>query len=139
MRSGRNRKDGRARRGSIGCAGRHRYSPSRGHRRQSLAVRRSATVAIERGPLVIALESNDLAGGRVVSDARLDASAPITATEHGARVSIIGATVPKSAWPYALEETSGAADHDGVELIPYFTWANRGPSTMRVWLPVQQQ
>ena len=25
-------------------------------------------------------------------------------------------------------------EEDG-ELIPYFTWANRGPSTMRVWLP----
>lgn len=43
------------------------------------------------------------------------------------------------AWPYALEETSGAADHEGIELIPYFSWANRGPSTMRVWLTVQQQ
>jgi DUF1680 family protein len=21
-------------------------------------------------------------------------------------------------------------------LVPYFTWANRGPSTMRVWLPL---
>jgi DUF1680 family protein len=97
------------------------------------------TVAIERGPLVLALESNDLAGGRTVSDARLDTSAPITATEHGARVSIIGTTAPESAWPYTLEETSSATDHQGVELIPYFTWANRGPSTMRVWLPVQPQ
>jgi hypothetical protein len=38
-----------------------------------------------------------------------------------------------------------AADPDGkpatpipLTLIPYYAWANRGPSAMRVWLPEQR-
>ena len=43
------------------------------------------------------------------------------------------------AWPYGTEPNGeGTADGDlSLRLIPYHRWAERGPSTMRVWLPEQ--
>jgi len=29
-------------------------------------------------------------------------------------------------------------DRGLVPLVPYASWANRGPSTMRVWMPVER-
>jgi uncharacterized protein len=48
------------------------------------------------------------------------------------------------AWPYA--ERRAGADVDGpdegeayeVALRPYHAWGNRGPTTMRVWLPTDR-
>jgi len=43
-----------------------------------------------------------------------------------------------SEWPYF----SGSRERDGesarARLIPYHQWANRGPATMRVWLPLAE-
>jgi DUF1680 family protein len=43
------------------------------------------------------------------------------------------------AWPYGStgEGADAAAGESTVTLIPYHRWAQRGPSTMRVWLPVR--
>ncbi|WP_246571315.1 glycoside hydrolase family 127 protein [Streptomyces tauricus] len=41
-------------------------------------------------------------------------------------------------WPYRPLDTPAAppaADPAEIVLVPYHSWANRGPSTMRVWLP----
>ncbi|MDX3311809.1 glycoside hydrolase family 127 protein [Streptomyces sp. ME08-AFT2] len=40
-------------------------------------------------------------------------------------------------WPYApLEQAAApAGERADIVLVPYHSWANRGPSTMRVWLP----
>jgi DUF1680 family protein len=38
-------------------------------------------------------------------------------------------------WPYGDPPAERGARH-ALTLIPYHTWANRGPSTMRVWMPV---
>ena len=37
-----------------------------------------------------------------------------------------------------IELSGGVSDLEWVELplLPYHAWATRGPSTMRVWLPV---
>jgi multiple sugar transport system substrate-binding protein len=40
--------------------------------------------------------------------------------------------VPKLAQAIA---SGDVPDLMGLDLIPYHDWANRGPSTMRVWLP----
>ncbi|MGB3731945.1 glycoside hydrolase family 127 protein [Microbacterium sp.] len=74
-------------------------------------------VAIERGPEVMALESPDFGTdvGEAVADA---ASAPF---ERDGAV-------------WARIARRGGEAHD-VRLIPYHSWAQRGPSTMRVWLP----
>ena len=42
-------------------------------------------------------------------------------------------------WPYRDSGARPAVGRQdtGIPLLPYHAWANRGPSTMRVWLPVQ--
>ena len=101
------------------------------------------TVAIERGPLVLCLESTDLPDGVALDDVFLT-DADLRATGRGAiatlqrRRSSVGGLSP---WPYGVENTQPEnGEVDGgqvdVELQPYFHWANRGPSTMRVWIPV---
>jgi DUF1680 family protein len=94
------------------------------------------TVAIERGPLVLALESTDLPNQADVAGAVFDATAPLEPTEHGARAAVRLEIATESSWPYGSGEEQSSLPTTAVELIPYFSWANRGPSTMRVWLPL---
>ncbi|GEK23361.1 hypothetical protein CXY01_38810 [Cellulomonas xylanilytica] len=92
-------------------------------------------VAVERGPEVLALESVDL-GGTDVSDVRLDLGAGVR--EVDGRVLVTVATVPPADGPWPYGDPSGLPDapRSEVPLIAYHDWANRGPSTMRVWLPL---
>jgi uncharacterized protein len=82
-------------------------------------------LTVERGPEVYALESVDLvdAGMPVtdVADVVLDASVPPREVDGQVLVTV----------------RSRAADAPPVEvpLVPYHEWAERGPSTMRVWIP----
>lgn len=97
-------------------------------------------VAVERGPLVFCLESTDLGGPvdevRVVTTAgpvERDGSVLVVAEKTRYRPS-------RGDWPYGPDsDPSSASDdpavHELVALVPYYSWANRGPSTMRVWLP----
>ncbi|WP_065961006.1 beta-L-arabinofuranosidase domain-containing protein [Curtobacterium sp. UCD-KPL2560] len=95
------------------------------------------TVAVERGPLVYAVESID-AG----SDVR-DLLVPVGAepVDHGAddvRLAVRTVAVPEpTGLPYGDGGGAVATDEPReVRLVPYATWGNRGPSTMRVFLPV---
>ncbi|MEU2281123.1 beta-L-arabinofuranosidase domain-containing protein [Streptomyces sp. NPDC013178] len=100
------------------------------------------TVAVQRGPLVYCAESVDLPDGREVDAVRVDPSAQ---PEDGPDDTVVAPgdlAVPGrpngAAWPYRpLDEAPApAAEHgSGIVLVPYHSWANRGPSTMRVWLP----
>jgi len=109
------------------------------------------TVAVERGPVVYALESPDngeLDLGSVV----LDADAPLTvvpADLFGRTVPVIdaaGVSATHPDWPATGYATLGspAAEAGAVEhrvtlrFIPYALWANRGPSTMRVHVPYRK-
>ncbi len=97
-------------------------------------------VAIERGPFVLAVEDVDLPTGVTVNDIAIDPS-HVTPAEGG------GATVPvqlsqidrdEHTLPYDEEfavERSRLDDPSVVTFRPYHQWANRGPSTMRVWTP----
>ncbi|RFA18225.1 glycoside hydrolase family 127 protein [Subtercola boreus] len=109
------------------------------------------TVAVERGPLVMVLESSDLPAGRSTEDAGLCLDSGLTVMADGR----VTATVALRAdddpgWPYAggadptgdgpgpgsgRPAPAAARVLEGVALTPYYAWANRGPSTMRVWLP----
>ena len=42
------------------------------------------------------------------------------------------------AWPYGppVAERGDVAGRTELQLIPYHRWAERGPSRMRVWLPL---
>ncbi|KAA9084127.1 glycoside hydrolase family 127 protein [Microbacterium radiodurans] len=103
-------------------------------------------VAIERGPEVLALESVDLPGGADVGRAALTADATeLTPEEHDGRVwlrvGVRGEDAP--GWPYgstgAAAGTAAGVEAEAGALVPlvaYHDWGNRGPSTMRVWLPL---
>jgi DUF1680 family protein len=96
-------------------------------------------VAFERGPLVLAVESNDLPAGIDVNDLTVLAS-EAQPSGRGARVraGLVDGTGRR--WPYgsATGQPNAVPLDDEIDLRPYFQWGNRGPSTMRVWLPVSR-
>ena len=94
------------------------------------------TAAVERGPLVLCVESVDLPGAASVDTVRVESGGELvegddTVTAPGRLLDFA-----EDGWPY---ETSTSAptigDEIAVPLTPYHSWANRGPSTMRVWIP----
>ncbi|MGW8430610.1 glycoside hydrolase family 127 protein [Curtobacterium citreum] len=95
------------------------------------------TVAVERGPLVYALES--LEAGTDVRDVLVPTGAePV---DHGAddvRLPVRSLAAPEpDGLPYGPGPVALPVDGPReVRLVPYATWGNRGPSTMRVFLPV---
>ena len=95
-------------------------------------------LAVERGPLVLAIESVDLPEGYDTEHLELDRSAPLRTSERGALVSVRSRSdaADDLEWPYANGQARGPGDTLTVEFTPYHSWANRGPSTMRVWVPV---
>ncbi|WP_420368490.1 glycoside hydrolase family 127 protein [Curtobacterium sp. L1-20] len=123
-------------------------------------------VAIERGPLVYAVEQADQQGF-TVDDLTVDADAPVTEERQdglldGVVTLRIAGHAPaehaQAAWPYRrLDGPGGAAsavDATSVDdaagsgggaprlqavtatAVPYYAWANRGAAPMRVWLPL---
>jgi DUF1680 family protein len=95
--------------------------------------------AVERGPLVYCAESIDLPPGLDLADLLVDTSSePV---ERDGRVTVRGpggtGEGPGQAWPYGGRVRAGR-DGGAVEftLSPYHRWAERGPTAMRVWLPV---
>ncbi|RPF21815.1 glycoside hydrolase family 127 protein [Myceligenerans xiligouense] len=100
------------------------------------------TVAVERGPLVLCLESHDLPDGADLADARLDPSAPPAAHDDGAtaRVHLAPPPRPPEGRPPFTTEPGGtgpAGAATDVVLIPYHRWAERGPAAMRVFVPTR--
>ncbi|GAA4551579.1 hypothetical protein ACFYN9_22805 [Streptomyces collinus] len=99
-------------------------------------------MAVQRGPLVYCAESVDLPDGHDVDEILVDPSAPPEDGPDGTVVSAGHITADDGqrddAWPYRPLDTAAAtapADRTGIALVPYHSWASRGPSTMRVWLP----
>ena len=83
----------------------------------------------------LALESADVSGVDDVGDVCLVGEpAPF---ERDGRVWIrVGhRVVPTETWPYRESTAPEVADADAVPLVAYHDWGNRGPSTMRVWIP----
>ncbi|WP_323743669.1 glycoside hydrolase family 127 protein [Clavibacter phaseoli] len=94
-------------------------------------------VAVERGPLVLALESTDVPSGQV-GDVAVDTGSAPALTERGARVRLSRTVADVADWPYGhgVDRVDRVEPLGEVDLVPYASWANRGPSTMRVWIPV---
>lgn len=90
-------------------------------------------VAVEAGPLVYALESVDL--GADVATARVTADAPRRDADGRVLVRARVDEVPARDWPYGTTAEATPGEVRDVALVPYQAWGNRGPSTMRVWLP----
>ena len=105
------------------------------------------TVAIELGPVVYALESPDQESGvdvnivEVTTDHELVIETRTLLGREIAGITAKGLVRDAGKWPPTGYATLG--DEPGVarrlvdiRLIPYALWANRGPSTMRIHLPV---
>ena len=105
------------------------------------------SLAIEYGPLVYCLEEADQPAGVNLLDVRLDPATPLRAEWRedllGGVVVIEaqGAVVDMSSWQDTLYRARTADDlpQQALKLtaVPYYAWANRGPGSMRVWLPLR--
>ncbi len=94
------------------------------------------TVAVERGPLVLCAESVDLPGRSSVDQIMVDAGSDLV--DGDVTVAAAGrlVDVADQAWPYDNSvDLPAQGDEIAIPLMPYHNWANRGPSTMRVWIP----
>ncbi len=112
------------------------------------------TVALERGPLVYAVEDADLPADASVESIEVDpalevqaVSEPIPGLEGAIRL-VFDAQVRDDGldndWPYASRPVAGPATHLApptagvtVHAVPYFAWAERPRLGMRVWLPIR--
>lgn len=112
------------------------------------------TAAVQRGPLVYCAESVVADQNAVDLDTfRLDVSAPLVeASAQGpsdtAEVvtvrGVLATPEPDRSWPYVqpgmrpAPDGTPSAPQVEIDLVPYYAWSNRGPSTMRVWIPVAE-
>lgn len=95
------------------------------------------TVAVQRGPEVFCVESVDLPAGADLDGLRVHPDTP--PADDGAGGVIVRATIthaPEGGWPYpAGQPERGDGVATTVRLLPYHDWGNRGPSSMRIWIP----
>ena len=99
-----------------------------------------STSAVERGPEVFCLESVDLPGAdaQMLEHMRLEISGGAEAVDGRIFVRLKDHRDVDGPWPYHAElAVSGTARGKSIraELVPYHSWAERGSSTMRVWIP----
>ena len=85
-------------------------------------------IAMERGPIVYCLESHDAPGNQAL-DSLVDAKGALTPSVDAAFYG--GVTVIHAD---AQRVTNPSRPANGVRLIPYYLWANRGAGEMTVWL-----
>ena len=109
------------------------------------------TIALERGPLVYAVEDADLPPGKSVESLEVDESPRLeTSTQSepglgGLTWLSLDATLrddPASTpWPYwTVDDGAGAAPRASrtrIRALPYYAWANRAGLGMRIWLPTR--
>jgi hypothetical protein len=103
------------------------------------------SVAIERGPLVYCLEEVDQPAEANLLDVCIAPETPLQARWRedllGGVVVIEaqGAVADMSSWARELYRAMAAESLAQQEVklmaVPYYAWANRGPGTMRVWIP----
>ncbi len=103
-------------------------------------------VAVRRGPIVYCLESPDLPKDVALQDVVVPGDIAwkpsFDANLLGGVVVLDGRAAVRPAQPWGRdlyrERRPAAVTSVNVRLIPYFAWANRGPSEMSVWLPLGQ-
>lgn len=98
-------------------------------------------VAVQRGPIVYCLESNDL-GGLSIDDIAIPLDAkftPVDMTIDGSRIKALEGEVinrSEASWKGQLyRKATTKKQMVKVRLIPYYAWGNRGKSEMTVWMP----
>jgi DUF1680 family protein len=107
-------------------------------------------VAVERGPVVYCFEQADLPEGIALADVTVDPGAapadsvPVTGLGGVPAVSVAGGVRLLDGWQEAIYRDARsllappAPAPAQLTAVPYFTWANRGVSAMRVWTPVSK-
>ena len=103
------------------------------------------SLAIERGPLVYCLENADQEPGLDLLDVRIAPNARMQAEwQEGLLGGVVvietqGALADVSKWRDQLYRPVAAKRllqrEVPLKAVPYYAWANRGPGTMRVWIP----
>jgi uncharacterized protein len=103
------------------------------------------SVCIERGPLVYCLEEADLRDDVDMLDVRLPLGARMQAAWRQdllggvMAVEVEGQVAEMAAWGADLyrpaSDDSPQLRPSTLTAVPYYAWANRGPGTMRVWVP----
>jgi hypothetical protein len=98
------------------------------------------TVAVEAGPLIYCLESVDLPEGDRLEDVTAVGSPPRRVGD-AVVIAVTRSDAETADWPYGVSNAPVAGDGEQLDLplVPYYFWANRGPSTMRVWMPTVTQ
>ncbi|MGH9107747.1 MAG: glycoside hydrolase family 127 protein [Acidimicrobiales bacterium] len=102
--------------------------------------------ALERGPLVYCFEAPDRAGAALGDIAEVDVSGGVgekraqIGSEKLVELTVAGRSLSTQAsrrWPYYDEGPARPDEGTDVVLsaVPYYAWANRGPSRMRIWAP----
>ena len=99
-------------------------------------------VAVQRGPIIYCLESNDL-NGADIDNIVLPADAqfkPVETTVEGHRMMALETEAidrSETSWQGTLYREVGKDKKKvNIRLIPYYAWGNRGKSEMTVWMPV---
>jgi uncharacterized protein len=109
------------------------------------------TIALERGPLVYAVEDADLPAGTSVESLEVEAVPELSVsveTEPGLGELTwlsLDATLrqdpPGKKWPYRHGHGAPTGDRRDkptkVRALPYFAWGNRAGLGMRIWLPTR--
>jgi DUF1680 family protein len=95
--------------------------------------------AVERGPIVYCAESVDLPDRADVGVLTVDPTVKPRDADRNDGAVIVTARLSRpdeAGWPYGdSPRTSELSEPIEVALHPYHNWGNRGPSTMRVWMP----
>jgi len=91
-------------------------------------------VAIERGPEVLCVESPDLPEGVRLDQLAIDVDS-VTHEGEAVVADVVVHDDDDRPWPYADGAAAPSSRRARIRLIPYHDWAERGPATMRVWLP----
>ncbi|MFG1679484.1 glycoside hydrolase family 127 protein [Nonomuraea sp. NPDC049269] len=93
-------------------------------------------VAVERGPEVLCVESRDLPHAGGLDALAIDPLSGPRADAGGVRVRGRLPGHPDRPWPYpSATDSVDDTEWFDVPLRPYHSWAHRGPSSMRIWLP----
>ncbi|MEV5896171.1 glycoside hydrolase family 127 protein [Nonomuraea fuscirosea] len=101
--------------------------------------------AVERGPLVYCAES--VADEPPLGDLTVRAEPPVERPAGDGAEGVVelevtaslggGSDDAKDGWPYGAADAPGDGGDVRLRLVPYHRWGNRGPATMRVWLPTR--
>jgi DUF1680 family protein len=103
-------------------------------------------VAVMRGPIVYCLESTDLPVGVDIDNVSIDPRGEWTPRWKPNLLGGVAVLEGKGAASTSTDWTGqlyrrldpSEAKRISVTLIPYYAWANRGPSQMSVWLPTRR-